>query len=663
MPEESRFVHALRRSPLTALAAVLFLSVVTLASLNLHGSSIGQFHRVFYGAEAVDDDLVAFDSRPIRSDEWLRWTPVVVSQSKLDYPETNEALRDGIDLSLIYDVPHGGWTAVFEPHHAAFHVTNLEFAFSFKWFGMAAYSFFAAVACAHRFGRVRFSLSLLLGAFWVLAPFFHWWYQAQAFMTGAHVLLILALVPALYTASSMGRRLALGGLIGYLTAAAIVIQYPPFFVGAMLPAVAAALLDLWRRSADQPVRELLARAWVSLATATAVAAAIGVAFLASKSERIQAISDSEHPGGRSFESGLADLPFVDHLLSSNLAPFLLDDVTAANYFTNQSEASNVLFVLPFIALGLVFRLWDARSNHRPLDRMAIGYLALGAGVGAWLFIPGVTPLFSLFFFPQIPLFRFAFMLGMIQFLALVSFVAASSPTEERPAASVGSPAVLASLGAITMLVTLAANRFVVDRTTGFVDDRRVWLITVILFVGGVTLILASRSALGLGALCVLAFWSVVAINPLYRGLDAVTDTPIVDAIERLRIDDPDAAWVINGGIMFENIPIQAGAESMSGGAPYTQASYWRHVYSDDPDAEVVYDRSAHVAIDFTEGPTTVELQQKNWFNVFLNPCGEVADAANVGWVVSVRELADPCLELIEVVSYPRISFHIYNRSS
>jgi len=635
----------------------MFFVVAVLAVFELSGSSVGSFHKAFEGPEVEDPNLLAGEPRGIRSDEWLRWTTLVVSQSQQDYPRVNTSLRDGIDLSIIDDVPHRGWTAFFEPQHYAFFTgIDVESAFSFKWFGILAYCFVSASIFAKQVGGLRPSSSVLAGFFLAGSPFFQWWFQGQAYLPTAHALMLLTVVHASLRSKTVRHRYLLGLAGGYLASAALIVQYPPFLLSVAFPCAVFMITMLWMEARTTSWISVIRRSGPTIGSTIGIVSAVGLAFVISKRDLIELVSDSEFPGGRSFVSGLGDLRFLTHVLSGNLATNLLDDRRANLYFTNQSEASSFFVLLPFLALLVVLVSVSRHRRRDPPDVVALGLSAFTALVGIWLFVPGVSAVFAPLLFSQIPLYRFVLMIGITQFLLLVRLVGSI----ERGDVTIA-PTIASLVSAVALVVTILANRVVINDNPGFVDGRTSLLITTLLLVGGLALILVRQTQSGLAALGVLTVMASAGVNPLYRGLAPVLDTPIVDRIEAISEADSAGVWVTNGGLFFENLAVQAGARSLSGSAPHTQAPYWRSEFSSDADQEAIFDRAAHFVFSFTDEPTSLNLDATNVVSVAFNPCSSFAEEAEVKYLVSVRPLDFPCLTLRETVPYTMITFHIYER--
>ena len=640
--------------------AVSFLLVVILALLQLSGSSVGQYHRAYNGPTVEDPNVLFGQPRGIRSDEWVRWTPVAVAQSRIGSPEVNPNLRDGIDLSVLDPAPHGGWTAWFEPHNYLFQVgVPVEIAFAFRWWIVG---WFAAVG-AYAFARVcesrRVRTSLLFGGFVALSPIFHWWWQPALFVpVAAGFLFLVALAIAERNASQSPRRAAGAAMAGgFAIACAVMMQYPPFLVAACVPAgfyQLGRLVEMWR---DHGRSGAVRRGFVPLALSSILPVGVLGGLLVSKADLITAIQSSEFPGDRVIPSGALTEPLTKHLLSSNLSWFLRSDADAAFHFLNQSEASNVILILPVLFLAGLFAVGATVQRRERVDATLLSLLIFTSWCGVWLFVDNVGFLFGPFQFSQIPIARFFLVLGMTQFLLLfrVGSHYFGIASEHRSARL---PIAGGALIALFGLFTLWANLGLADHAPGFVTSRATWFVLTSLFVAGSVAVCVGLMDTGLALLCVVSALATFDVNPVYRGLEPLTDSPLIEEIRRLGVAEPESAWVIAGGITFENIPVAAGVQTVTGASPYTQVDWWRTLDSSD-ETDAVADRSAHVSAVITDAGSSIELRGVNHIELQFDPCSRFAETSDVGFVVSVAEETSPCLQLESRVAFERVSFQFY----
>lgn len=623
--------------------------------------------------QAEPHDTVLFGTpRVVRSDEWLRWTSYVISQAENGYPEVNPDIRNGVDIAVLTDLPHGGWLAWFEPRNFAFHVfRNVEFAFAFKWWFLFSVTFVATSHFAQRVVGVARTKALLLASFVVLTPLLHWWWQSQAFLAIAYVLIGLSIVDAIEKSESGRHRLFFGLLLGYFGLCLAFLQYPPFLIAVLLPGLAfyAGSVGNATRFTVAELRSYLRRTLPSFLLALSIVGVGMVLYLDAKQDVIETVTSSEFPGDRSFESGEGTSAYVYHLLSSNLAPFFQSDATSARYWLNQSEASNFILILPFISLApMAYASYVRRRTH--IDFVVVGNLAVFVLGLLWMLVPGVTSVLAVTQLHRVPIARLNMLFGFTQVLLLAHLLRPDDELTLDEHRRLKHSAVV--IGLIAFAVTVFANTQNNALTQGILKNQIAALVFAVLLAGGTMLVIMRKQALGMAALVTLSLGSVFYINPLQQGLDPILDSPIVEAIRNT--SDPDDrlwavsgyagapnfadSWSAGGFVEAENFALQAGKRSLSGSVPYTQPEFWSQL-SNQAEAETISDRGGLFALNLTSGPTYLELVQENFVWIILNPCGEFAREVDLGFVVTIHPVDFPCLVQIEKVQYRDYGFSIY----
>ena len=109
---------------------LLFCACVT---LKLNGSSVGMWDQELSGRKA-SKGLLLFEPQPIRTDEWLVWTPAALSQARQipRFPIENPNLGAG-RAPLLLNLPVAYYTTWFRPQLWGFFILDFERGFSFCW--------------------------------------------------------------------------------------------------------------------------------------------------------------------------------------------------------------------------------------------------------------------------------------------------------------------------------------------------------------------------------------------------------------------------------------------------------------------------------------------------------------------------------------------------
>ena len=98
---------------------------VACATLKLNGSSIGRWQKVLREPEPIRG-LLFSTPKKIRSDEWVVWTPSIVSQARQTppFPIGNSSLGYG-RAPLLMSVPVAYYTTFFRPQLWGFFLLDL----------------------------------------------------------------------------------------------------------------------------------------------------------------------------------------------------------------------------------------------------------------------------------------------------------------------------------------------------------------------------------------------------------------------------------------------------------------------------------------------------------------------------------------------------------
>src|SRR5262249_7710544 len=111
---------------------VLLLFTASVA-LKLSGSSVGMWAEELSG-KYPPQGLLLFKPQPLRTDEWLVWTPAALSQARQNprFPVENPNLGPGY-APMLLNLPVAYYTTWFRPHLFGFFILDFERGFSFCW--------------------------------------------------------------------------------------------------------------------------------------------------------------------------------------------------------------------------------------------------------------------------------------------------------------------------------------------------------------------------------------------------------------------------------------------------------------------------------------------------------------------------------------------------
>lgn len=636
---------------------ILTIILLSLTVLKISGSSIGSYHQVFYG-DTKDPSLLVNHPVNIRSDEWLVTTQLTIAQYVAGYPRVNPNIDSGRDMSVIGDAPYKDWSAAFRPQNLSFFVMPFENAFAFKWWFLlymtivSCYFFTLRIFKGKRLFATLFSLAISF------SPFIFWWYttgtMAPIFYGFFIILLSMRIInneplPLLGGKPAAYSQAAYSLLLGYLVASFALILYPPFQIPIAIAIaffVAGLFINKFGLNHSLISKASLKRLGL-LVSGIIIGGAIIFAFLQTRSNTVSAITNTVYPGKRTV---LVEGNSAYEIFSTFLQPQLQRISRAANYYTNQSEASNFILFVPFLLIpGFALLFLEYKRNRKVDGPLAATQLCLSLFL-LYLFVPFLQPLYKLLYLDKVANTRLFIGLGFtgaIQILLILKSIEQLKITSRK----------LNSLAAGYTLVSLGVLLWVGNYTrTTYPKFIYSWLLIGGLAVTFCAILFCFLSGKRmLGAILFLAFTlsCVFHIHPLYRGLGPYYNGALTHAIDK--VSKPKDTWVNLDNLIFENAPLISNRDSISGIKPYPDLKFWRQV--EGPAGDYYYNRYAHVYFSSTLTDKQLYLNGPDSFAVEFG-CTQFVQK-HVDYAMALHTLDYPCITEVDEVHYPAITFYLY----
>lgn len=625
--------------------AMLLLLFAVFVSLGISGSSIEIYHSTFYG-QAKDSQLIINHPRPIRSDEWLVNTQMTLAQYRDHFPAINHSIGKGEDMSIGSDVPYKDWSVFFKPQNLAFFVMPFDQAFAFRWWLWPVLLSISVYFFALKLLPKKRLFAALIATAFTCSPFIFWWFLSGTMSPLFYSITILLALMALLENRSAKQRVLISAALAYLLTCFALILYPPFQIPCVLAVVAFFAGYLLEKHRDMSWKEILMRLlWPVGATIVALVA-IAV-FVITRHDIIQTMTNTVYPGNRDIHSG--GLPLLQ-LFSSQLSPIIQSNSRGANFFTNQSEASNFIFIAPFLIIPAIYLAFRRKSKHIDWPLLAVN--ALFIVLFARMFLAGGGIFYKALALNKVQHARLLIGLGLLQLFQIILIIRNQVNAKQKM------PELLIWLfSLITLGAYLFSGFYVKSHYPIFIRPNEGYLVwgSALVMAGLIFSIL--KNWYKVFALLLLGFGllSIFHIHPLIRGVKQDPDAKIVQAISTY----PDGTWVVMNSVVFENLPLVAGKRSLTGVNLYPQLPLWREL---DPGNQYskIYNRYAHIYFTLNDGTMpTFKLQGTDNFSVAWDPCSQFSTTENIKYALSQDPLSNRCLVLDQKVDYPQVSFYIY----
>lgn len=638
----------------------LTVCLILLTCLRISGSSVSVYSQLD-GTYSQDEGLVTGQPRGVRSDEWLLTTQMTVAQSTNDFKKINDNIGNGQNMALL-DVPYFDWSSIFRPQNIAFLILPLEYAFAFKWWLLLYLLILSCYFFVLRILPERKLIATLVSLSVGFSPFIFWWYQTITIAPIFYSLFILILTLRILKDESVrlpgGRTLsiessrvlyALG--LGYLLSSFALLLYPPFQIPCLI-VVAGFIIGLVAQDNLKEKAKRIFSLWPYAIIALAIPLIISVLFYFDNRSAVQAITHTVYPGTRSIKSGGTNPLLVS---SSFLAPNLqYDEKAASGYLKNQSEASNFIFLAPFLLVPSIYLIVRQRRKTGKLlwALLIINIIIVGFLTRMYISTPWLDPIYQLLLLDKVPHSRMLLGLGLAGLLQLVLIISIFHrlPFKKR---ELWILALISSLSCLS--VQLVVGQYTINHFPIFVASSAKVLVFALWVSLGVFMIIQKRFVLGLLLLVSFSFVSVYKVHPLYTGLKPVTESDIIRTIKSY---PEEGNWVTLDDRLIINFPAMAGKHSLNSVHYYPQFDIWNK-FDREKRYESIYNRFAHVL--FVDDPLMKEpisLLYADIFVVKFEPCADFLQN-NAKYILTSHTLSSKCVEHHQSIKLPGKTFNIY----
>ena len=594
--------------------AVLLLAVLT--ALGIHQSSL-PLNSV--STSAPGNALVVGTPLDVRSDEWLRWSPDVITEWSVDgWAERRSLLETPVSdsgLKVLLD-----WVLATETQIAG--LLPLDQAFTLGWWFPFFASGFAVYVLIRRFGVGRGFAAAGLTLF-LASPVNAWW----SFLPSRVAWVPISAVLVLHSAGrrtgwrSVGLALLAGALIARLPSS----PYAPWSIVFSICA-GALLLDLWHREGVRwrDCRVLLAAPVVTLGL-------VGLWWL-DVGDRYRVLAATEYPGSRRDTGGTAGLPSMwsgifDGLHSSS-------GWSANLVRSNLSEIAMGWTVLLVPATALLVGA-SLRRGARPTRPPLVWSTGVTLLLMLWSQFEWPSILARVNPLALVPGERVTQIFGMWIAIPLVILMGSERTKSQRL------PSLL--VGGVVVVLGFRATSQHQSFFTG-TSQGALLFITLGSAVLSAALVHSRSRAAALAITATLAIASVAWVNPVVAGVGDLRDSDTAFIIRSLLNESPrriasddytvDPLLQINGGRMVSGQQYWGPDEGT-----------WSLLDPFDA-AEAQWDRGTSY-VTFAWDPAIAEAQivavQADLIQVRIDPCATALAELNIGWIVSSRRLDVACL--------------------
>ncbi|GAA4408211.1 hypothetical protein GCM10023187_29760 [Nibrella viscosa] len=426
----------------------------------------------------------------------------------------------------------------------------------------------------------------------------------------------------------------------------LLLLYPPYQVpfGYFLLICAAGLLI--RKGAWGQIRE---KGMVKLGTAAAGLIVVGLIlffYYRDAKSTYEVLANTVYPGKRSELGGTG---FIAHWFVEFYSWWLTDTKHPQNWL-NICELSHTLNFIPIVLIG---------SGYLFVKEKRVDYLLILLGAFLifnliWILVGFPEWLAKITLYNTSPTRRTQIPFGLASVVFTIVYIDFAVKRQQFTNATL--TAVVAVLAAVTVYFV---NSYLQESTNNFFRFNQL-LVSSLLFII-LNILLFSGTGIpykfsAFAAIVLLVILPNFKVNPVNKGLGAITEHPLYQTVRGIHQTDPKARWVVIGNQYISYMVSATGVDLLSGlkGIPDFPTL---HTLDPSMKQDSAYNRYAHTAyysyIDGTGSDTVVFRNNfEDAYSVGIDPCSPKLKALNVRYFIFDKQpqpVEVHCMRLISTL--------------
>lgn len=594
------------------LARILFqyrwliaLSLFTLCvCFELSGSSVG----ILINNVGGDGSTIAGISRQVRSDEWMVFTPMALSQCVTDggafsyFQDSMRAVET--DMFLIYGQPVWDIAILFRPFQWGYLILGAAKGLSFFWCGRLIFLFMVSFEFARALFKIRSNWFNVAYAFFItFAGVVQWWFSINAFVE----MLIFGQLAIIWAkcyliSNNYWKRLLFSIGIAWCLIIFILTVYPAWEIplAYVFLAVFIGLMVEMLPSSKKSSRDV----FLVLLTLALVICAIVYVVCFKSWDTVQIEANTAYPGQRSLTGGGAGSNLLYYLYS------IITPVDGRGVPENVCEFASFYTLFP---LSLIIPIL-ALNKCKALRPYIISLLICIVFLGVYVIIGYPELIAKLSLLSKSAPYRAVVALEYALVLVLFFSLNCMSKISKKSAV----------IAVIVSVLFLLICVLLVPVHEGSFDLILSILIVLVLMVA-ILRIPKQRGLRNFGIACiVVSLLTGALVNPIRSGLDGYMNTDLALAIKQS--GNSENVWASTDiSLSTNNYPASLGYKTLNSTNVYPQIETWEKL---DPnhENEEIYNRYAHIRLYLTDGEPKFDLVQADVFSLSLS----VDDLAMLG---------------------------------
>ena len=559
------------------IASALF--VIGVAA-GITGSSIGMVTQ-YLGGE--DNDILFGISRGIRSDEWALFTPLSWSQYYGAEPFSyfsNIVRATQTDVFLEYGQPIYSILMIFRPFQIGYLFLPVANGMAFFWVGRIIALFMVSFEFGRLITEDRRRVALIYAFAVTFAPAVQWWFAINGFIEMLIFMQLSIVMFDLYLKSTSIAKKSIYMLIIAVCAGGYVLAMYPAW---MIPlAYILLVFIIWTFVKNKKEYKFNKLELIPMAVAAVVLAACALIVFKNSSNTIELLSSTVFPGKRVSTGGGAWEFFFNSI--NNIWYPLMDNGTYAN-------ACESAYFISLFPLGILLNIYYIIRTKK-VDLLSIMLFVVSVFLGIYCFVGLPEALAKITMMGNSLANRALVILTFNDLILLVRSIHLMKKAELKiHYAIVAAASVVIAAGLTYKAYTINKDYFIKPMII-------VEFFVVALAIAAVTAGISYKKTRTIGTIYLITaiLLTGLLVNPIRKGVDSVSNLPVLQGVRDIVNGDPDAIWIVEEvGYPFNNFLIMEGARTINCTNIYPDLDRWEELDEEEDDSEI-YNRYAHIQI-------------------------------------------------------------------
>lgn len=620
---------------------IVLLAVVILSLLNLNGSSIGRYSQVLFPTQEDKNVIFGFP-RAIRSDEFLFSTPILISQDINNEPIINTDIGEGTNIGYLHNMPTRDIFTIFEPASWSFLFTdNTDLSFAIYWWIRIAIMLLGTYLLLLELTNQNLFLSVSGSLLFLVTPFIQWWLSADPMAPIGLISFGIFFFIKLLKCKGIIVHIIYSIALAYTIIAFGLILYPAFQVplGIIAICIAIGVLINQRKIYLTNKKDFILFV-SSLIFSLGIVIIFATLFYLSFKDVISIVMNTSYPGARFISAGQGN---IYTLLSSGFYDILMQMDSNGAPYANQCEASNFFMIFIPLLIWLPYKNILLAKNKKRIDILGISIATPLLLFSLWSLLPLPDFISKYTALYMVPPQRLLIGIGFLNYLLILHMLSCNIYKFDKK--KLLDKILLIFLILITAILSFLTGKYLYSlNPTFFVHPTIVspiikislvtFLVPTLLF-----LLLKQFKVLFIAIFLLFGLVSTIYINPLYKGVDILTETDLANYITDLSTKD-DSKWIIYGDHHYAQYALANNANLINGIHSYPQFRIWSIL---DPQKKYydIYNRYAHIIFsDYEEGEDTIVQIQNDALQVNISPCSHQLKNLGVKYILSTIDFKD-----------------------